>query len=63
MNKPQFQTKLKELRKPNERLCDLYKRIAEKTGFAPVTVERANGNGKIDASKRFYQVFKMKYGK
>lgn len=33
-----------------------------KAGYLVKTVERANGNGKIDASKRFYEIFKLKYG-
>jgi hypothetical protein len=61
MTKQQFQAKLKKLQKPDENLKELYKRIAKKTRFAPRTVERANGNGKIDASKRFYEIFNSKF--
>ena len=61
MNKSQFQTKAKQFRKPDEKMEELYERIAKKTGYSVKTVERANGNGKIDASKRFYEIFKLKY--
>ena len=56
MNKKQFQTKLKELRKRGITNSD----IAKKTGYSLRTVESASGKAG-DASKRFYQVFKMKY--
>lgn len=61
MNKSQFQTKAKQLLKAGESMGEFYKRIAKKTGYSVKTVERANGNGKIDASKRFYEIFKLKY--
>lgn len=61
MNKYQFQTKFKKLLKDKEGVCSLYKRIAKKTGYSVKTVERANGNGKIDASKRFYEIFNNKF--
>ena len=60
MTKQQFQAKVKQLRK-NRKLGEVYEEIAKKTGFALRTVERANGNGKVDASKRFYETFKLKY--
>ena len=61
MNKSQFQTKAKQLLKAGESMGEFYKRIAKKTGYSVKTVERANGNGKIDASKRFYEVFNSKF--
>jgi hypothetical protein len=61
VNKSQFQTKAKELLKTGEGVCSLYKRIAKKTGYSVKTVERANGNGRINASKRFYEIFNSKY--
>ena len=61
MNKTEFQTRAKQLLRAGESMGEFHKRIAEKTGYSVKTVERANGNGKIDASKRFYQVFKINY--
>ena len=60
MTKSQFQVKLKQLRK-NRKLGEVYEEIAKKTGYSAKTVERANGNGVVDASKRFYDTFKLKY--
>ena len=56
MNKKEFKIKLKELRKKGITNAA----IARKTGYSIMTVDRASGNFG-DASKRFYQVFKMKY--
>jgi len=61
VNKSQFQTKAKQLLKADESKGEFYKRIAKKTGYSVKTVERANGNGKIDASKRFYEIFNNKF--
>ena len=60
MTKSQFQAKLKQLRK-NRKLWEVYEEIAKKTGYSAKTVERANGNGKVDASRRFYETFKREY--
>ena len=56
MNKSQFQTKLKELRKKGITNSD----IAKKTGYSLRTVESASGKAG-DASKRFYEIFNSKY--
>ena len=60
MTKPQFQTKLKQLRQ-NKKLGEVYKEIAAKTGYSFRTVEAAAGNGKVDAGKRFYNAFGRAY--
>lgn len=60
MTKPQFQAKIKKLSQ-NKPLGELYKEIAKATGYSLRTVERAVGNGKIDASRRFYETFKREY--
>jgi DNA invertase Pin-like site-specific DNA recombinase len=61
MNKSQFRTKAKQLLETGETWGEFYKRIAKKTGYSVKTVERAAGNGKIDASKRFYEIFNSKF--
>ena len=60
MTKSQFQAKLKQIRN-NRKLYQVYEEISEKTGYSAKTVERANGNGVVDASKRFYETFKREY--
>ena len=56
MDKKEVKIKLKELRKKGITNAA----IARKTGYSIMTVDRASGNFG-DASKRFYEIFKMKY--